>query len=150
MPKGILFADEYLVTNSVPTEQKSNRSIISMLNKKTAAVLSMLADEVGYSYKVVKKQHLLDALPSKYKIDMEELVSIIGFLKENDYLTVKYQDKDEICLILSVKAESYLSGEQEPSMKAKMANGQAWLLVVATFVAAFLGAFAAVLIGKLF
>lgn len=120
-----------------------------MLYKKTAAVLEMLSAEVGYSYKVVKKQRLLDAMPRKYRLDEDELVSIIGFLKDSDYLTVKYQDKDEICLVLTVKAESYLSGEQEQSMKTKMANGQAWLLVAATFVAAFLGALFAVLIGKL-
>ncbi|MCM1289707.1 MAG: hypothetical protein NC132_04275 [Corallococcus sp.] len=121
-----------------------------MLNKKTEAVLNMLSTEVGYSYKVVKKQQLLDAMPKKQNLTLDELVSSVSLLKDNDYLTVKYQDKDEICLALTVKAESYLSGEQEPSPKAKMANGQAWLLVAATFVAAFLGALAAVLIGKLF
>ena len=124
-----------------------------MLDKKTATVLNMLADQVGYSYKVVKKQQLIGALPSKYNLTEEELVAVIGFLKDNEYLTVKYQDKDEICLALSVKAESYLSGymsgEEQPSVKTKVAKGQAWLLVASTFIAAFLGALAAVLIGKL-
>lgn len=121
-----------------------------MLDKKTAAVLNMLSNEVGYSYKVVKKQQLLDAMPKKQVLTADDLVAIVGFLKDNEYLTVKYQDKDEICLALSVKAESYLSGEQEPSMKTKMAKGQAWLLVATTFIAAFLGALVAVFIGKLF
>ena len=122
-----------------------------MLDKKTATVLNMLASEVGYSYKVVSKQHLTGALPTKYSLTAEELVAVITFLKDNEYLTVKYQDKDEICLALSVKAESYLSGysEEQPSMNTKVAKSQAWLLVSATFIAAFLGALAAVLIGKL-
>ena len=121
-----------------------------MLDKKTATVLNMLATEVGYSYKVVKKQQLVGALPKKYALTEDELVAIIAFLKENEYLTVKYQDQKEICLALSVKAESYLSGEQEPSVKAQMSKGQTWMLVALTFVAAFLGALAAVLLGKLF
>ena len=121
-----------------------------MLDKKTAAVLSMLSSEVGYSYKVVKKQQLLDAMPKKQSLTAEDLVAIIAFLKENDYLTVKYQDKEEICLALSVKAESYLAGEQEPTMKAKMTKGQSWFFVATTFIAAFLGALLAVFLGKLF
>ena len=120
-----------------------------MLDKKTAAVLQMLANEVGYSYKVVKKQQLVNALPTKYPLTEDELVAIIAFLKENEYLTVKYQDKNEICLALSVKAEAHLSGEGEPQVNTKMAKGQAWLLVVACFLGAFLGAIVAVLIGKL-
>ena len=121
-----------------------------MLDKKTATVLTMLSHEVGYSYKVVKKQQLLAALPKKQSLTEEELVATIGFLKDNEYLTVKYHDKDEICLALSVKAESCLSGEAEPSMKTKMTKGQAWLLVAATFIAAFFGALLAVFVGKLF
>lgn len=144
MPNGILHADK---KSRHGTPERIRRNF--MLYKKAAAVLDMLSAEVGYSYKVVKKQRLLEAMPRKFKMDAEELVSIIGFLKDNEYLTVKYQDKDEICLVLTVKAESYLAGDQEPSVKTKMANGQAWLLVAATFVAAFLGALLAVLIGKL-
>ncbi len=120
-----------------------------MLDKKMTEVLSMLSEQVGYSYKVVKKQQLVESLPKKLKINLDTLVSIISFLKENEYLTVKYQDKNEICLSLTVKAESYLSGEKEMATKTKIANGQAWILIVSVFFAAFLGAFLAVLIGKL-
>ena len=121
-----------------------------MLDKKMIAVLEMLAGEVGYSYKVVKKQQLMDALPKKQQMDADTLMSIISFLKENDYLVVKYQDKDDICLTLTVKAETQLTGESEVEMKSKITNGQVSFLFVGMFIAAFLGSLIAVLIGKLF
>lgn len=121
-----------------------------MLDKKMTAVLTMLAEQVGYSYKVVKKQQLVEALPSKNKMDVDTLVNIVSFLKENDYLVVKYQDKDEICLTLTVKAETYLAGEKEVAVKSKITNGQVGILFVGVFLAAFLGSFIATLIAGLF
>ena len=121
-----------------------------MLDKKMTAVLEMLAEQVGYSYKVVKKQQLLEALPKKYQMDAETFVNIVSFLKENDYLVVKYQDKDDICLTLTVKAETLLAGEKEVAVKSKITNGQIWLLFTGVFLAAFLGSFIAAIIGKIF
>lgn len=120
-----------------------------MLDKKMTAVLNMLAEKVGYSYKVVKKQQLLEYLPRKLKINEESFATIMAFLKENDYVVVKYQDKNEICLTLTVKAETYLDGEQEVAVKSKIAGGQAWLLFFGVFLAAFFGTLVAMLVGKL-
>ncbi len=120
-----------------------------MLDKRMTAVLQMLSEKVGYSYKVVKKQSLVDSLPKKHKTNAETFNSVLTYLKENDYVVVKYQDKDDICLTLTVKAESYLQGEQEVAVKSKIAFGQVWILFAGVFVAAFLGALAAVAIAKL-
>lgn len=121
-----------------------------MLDKKMTTVLAMLAEQVGYSYKVVKKQQLLEALPKKYQMDADTFVSIVSFLKENDYLVVKYQDKDDICLTLTVKAETLLAGEKEMAVKSKITGGQVWFLFAGVFLASFLGSLIAALIGKLF
>lgn len=121
-----------------------------MLDKKMTTVLGMLAEQVGYSYKVVKKQQLIAALPKKCKIDAETFLSIVSFLKENDYLVVKYQDKEEICLSLTVKAETYLAGEKDVAVKSKITGGQVWLLFFGVFLASLLGALVAEIIGKLF
>lgn len=121
-----------------------------MLDRKMTAVLDMLAEQVGYNYKVVKKQQLLDSLPKKHQMDLDTLVSILTFLKQEDYIVVKYQDKDDICLTLTVKAETLLAGEKEVAVKSKITNGQVWLLFTGVFLAAFIGAFLASLIGKLF
>ena len=121
-----------------------------MLDKKTDAVLTLLTQKVGNGYKVLNKAQLLEDLPKKMDIDMQGLLGIITFLKENEYIDVKYQDKEEICLSITVKAESYVDGEKDLTQKAKITNGQVWLLMLGVFLAAFLGAFAATLIGKLF
>lgn len=120
-----------------------------MLDKKMTIVLKMLSEKVGYGYKVVKKQTLLDSLPARYKINDDTFNSILAYLKENDYVVVKYQDKDDVCLTLTVKAESYLEGEQEVAVKSKIAGGQACILFAGVFLAAFLGALVAFAVAKL-
>ena len=121
-----------------------------MLDKKMLAVLTMLSQQVGYSYKVVKKAQLLANIPKKYAMDMDTLVAIIAFLREMGYAVVKYQDKDDICLTLTVKAETYLAGEKQPAVKSQITNKQVWILFLGVFFASLLGAFVAVLLGKLF
>ena len=121
-----------------------------MLDKKSDAVLELLTQKAGNSYKVLNKQQLLDELPQKLKIDLQALLGIITFLKENEYVDVKYQDKEEICICTTIKAESYAEGEKNITQKAKITNGQVSLLLLGVFFAAFLGTLLATLIGKLF
>ena len=121
-----------------------------MLDKKTDAVLELLTNKCGNSYKVLEKKQIIAELPSKLKIDAQSLAAIIAFLKENEYVDVKYQDKDEICLSCTVKAESYTEGEKNMEQKAKITNGQVGVLWVGVFVMAFLGSLIATLIAKLF
>lgn len=121
-----------------------------MLDKKSTAVLQLLYDKTASTYKVLNKNEILAELPPKLKVDMQGLLAIVTFLSENDYLSVKYQDKDEICIATTVKAESYLDGEKDMQQKAKISNFQATFLFVGVFIAAFAGALIAGLIGKLF
>ena len=121
-----------------------------MLDKKTSAVLKLLRDKTENNYKVLNKNQLLNELPAKYKVDMDGLLAIITFLTDNEYVSVKYQDKEEICIATTIKADSYLDGEKNMQQKAKLTNSQTTLLFVGVFVAAFLGALIAGLIGKLF
>ena len=120
-----------------------------MLDRKTDAVLELLTQKAGNSYKVLNKTQLLEELPKKLDIDIQGLMGIITFLKENEYVDVKYQDKEEICISTTVKAESYVEGEKNITQKAKITNGQVGLLMLGVFLAAFLGTLIATLIGKL-
>ena len=121
-----------------------------MLDKKTDAVLELLFDKTQNSYKVLNKAQIIAELPQKLKIDAAAFSAILTFLTENEYIGVKYQDKDEICVSTTVKAESYLDGERDMQQKAKITNTQVSLLFVGVFIAAFVGALVASLIGKLF
>lgn len=120
-----------------------------MLDKKSDAVLELITAKAGNTYKVLSKSQLVDELPSKLNIDVQSLLNIITFLKENKYVDVKYQDKDEICLSATVKAESYVDGEKDVTPKATITNGQITVLLLAMFVAAFVGTILANIVGKL-
>ena len=121
-----------------------------MLDKKSDAVLELLLEKAGKTYKVLNKAQLLEELPQRLKIDLQGLLAIITFLKENDYVDVKYQDREEICICTTVKAESYADGEKNMTQKAKITNGQAWILFAGVFLAAFVGALVATLLARLF
>ena len=121
-----------------------------MLDKKTDAVLQLLIKKCGNTYKVLDKKQILSELPAKMHIDTQGLSAIVTFLKENDYVDVKYQDKDEICISTTVKAESYMEGEKDMTQKAKITSGQVGILWLGVFLAAFIGSLLATLIGKLF
>lgn len=121
---------------------------LNVLDKKTNAVLQLLRDKTENAYKVLDKNQMVDEL-AKYKIDLQGLIAIITFLTENEYVSVKYQDKEEICIATTIKADSYLDGEKDLQQKAKLTNAQSVFLFVGMFVAAFLGALIAGLIGKL-
>ena len=121
-----------------------------MLDRKSTAVLQLLRDKTANAYKVLNKNDILTELPQKLKIDMQGLLAIVTFLTENEYVSVKYQDKDEICVATTVKADSYLDGEKDMQQKAKISNAQVTWLFAGAFLAAFLGALLASFIGKLF
>lgn len=121
-----------------------------MLDKKSDAVLELLTTKAGNTYKVLNKSQLVAELPRKLDIDDQSLLNIITFLKENEYVDVKYQDKDEICLSATVKAESYVEGEKNITQKATITSGQVTVLLIGMFLAAFVGTLVANIVGKLF
>lgn len=121
-----------------------------MLDKKTEAVLRLLIRTVGENYKVINKNQLVAQLPAKLHIDARGLQNILTFLKENEFVDIKYQDKDEICLSTTVKASSYNENEKNVIERASISTLQVTMLLVGVFLAAFAGALLATFIGKLF
>ena len=119
-----------------------------MLDKKMEAVLQALLNLAGNSYKVLNKQGILQSLPRKLNIDSNTLGAIFSFLSENDFIDVKYQDKDEICLCTTIKAESYVTGDKM-QQRASLSTKQNVWLTAGMFISSFLGAFVARLIAKL-
>ena len=120
-----------------------------MLDKKTNAVLQVIVETVGENYKVVPKSNILEQLPQRLGVDMQSLQSMISFLQNNQFVDVKYQDKEEICLAATVKALNYRQEEKASAMPTKITFKQIALLLGGVFLAAFLGALAAVFVGKL-
>ena len=97
---------------------------------------------------MLNKQGILQSLPRKLNIDSNTLGAIFSFLSENDFIDVKYQDKDEICLCTTIKAESYVTGDKM-QQRASLSTKQNVWLTAGMFISSFLGAFVAILIAKL-
>ena len=72
-----------------------------MLDTKTNLILKILQKECkNGGYKVVDKADIISALPSKYRIDEEELDHIITFLERSECIHVKYDDDNVYCLCI--------------------------------------------------
>lgn len=119
-----------------------------MLDKKSESLLALLLDLAGLEYTVLDKNVLSDKLPARHKMNPQSVTAALTYLKENGYISVKYQDKEEICLCATIKAQSYFEGEKALAPKTKIANAQIWLLFLGVFAAAFCGALAAVFVAK--
>lgn len=120
-----------------------------MLDKKSEILLSELKRIVPNGYKVLTKSEITDMLPVKMQGNRQSVDEQLTFLYNNGYIDIKYRDKDEVCLCLTLKTDSYLSTERNRVEKTRITDGQLWLLFGGMFLAAFLGAFVATLIGKL-
>lgn len=118
-----------------------------MLDKRTDAVLKALHKKVPSGFAVLTKTEISSSLPPSLR-PSDGLERTLSFLQENDYIEMKYQDKDDVCLCLTVKADSYLSSEQR-SEKADIAAKQLWILFIGMFLAAFLGSFLATLFANI-
>ena len=122
---------------------------VTMLDKKSEILLSELKRIVPNGYKVLTKSEIIDMLPVKMQGNSQSVDEQLTFLYNNGYIDIKYRDKDEVCLCLTLKTDSYLSTERNRVEKTRITDGQLWLLFGGMFLAAFLGALVATLIGKL-
>lgn len=122
---------------------------VIMLDKKSETLLSALKQVVPSGYKVLTKSEVIDMMPVKMQGNRQTLDEQLTFLYNNGYIDIKYRDKDEVCLCLTLKADSYFSTERNRVEKARITNSQLWILFGGMFLAAFLGAFVATLIAKL-
>lgn len=119
-----------------------------MLDKKTEAVLQVLSEQAKDGYTVLQKQQLIALVPQKYQLDTKTFCSTISFLKEQGYVDVKYQDRDAVCLSVTVKTRNHLEGLGE-TRGAKIVGNQFGLLLALVGACAFVGAFVASLLAKL-
>ncbi len=120
-----------------------------MLDKKTDALLRRLNQLAPCGYTVLSTEEIVEGASELANLSDKTLSSALTYLKQNDYVDVKYRDKDEICLCMTLKAESYLEGEKELPAKTKLAGTQLGLLLTLVFGAAFVGAFLAGLLLKM-
>jgi len=116
-----------------------------MLDKQNAKIIKKLNKlcENG-SYKVFD----IDDLIKIFGVNKDVFDNNISYLKNNDYIDIKYKDDTAICLCLLPKARAF---EEEANLKTYSHKNLMQVLLLSGIFAgimAFLGAFVAVLIIK--
>ncbi len=75
-----------------------------MLDKRCFALLKIINDEcVDSGYKVFSVEDLITSMPNNLGVDKAVIFLCIKSLLEREYISVKYQDDKEICLIPLIK-----------------------------------------------
>ncbi len=117
-----------------------------MLDIKTNLVLKVLQKECkGNGYKVVDKADIISALPSKFRMDEENLDHIITFLERSEYIHVKYDDEQVYCLCILPLGNQVTENETK-EVKDKHKNVYVILLM---FLASLIGGLIGAILSKL-
>lgn len=95
-----------------------------MLDERTLALLDIINLECqNDGYKVILIDDILLSMPKYFNIDKQEFFECIKLLINHEYISVKYQDEQEICVCPLAKgrleAENRLDKEIEKSQCEK-------------------------------
>lgn len=75
-----------------------------MLDKRCLALLKIINEQCADSgYKIFSIQELISLMPNHFGVDESVVYICIKTLTEREYISVKYQDEQEICLVPLVK-----------------------------------------------
>lgn len=114
-----------------------------MLDSKSMLVLKILASgSVGGSYKIFEAFDIISALPKHYRTDSEGIRHILTHLERQDMISIKYDDDDTYCLAVLPYGMETLENEK-PNKKEKQ---KTTIIVILSFLCAFLGAILGVII----
>ena len=101
-----------------------------MLDKKTTAVLKVLG-KLGEdsAYKVVTVDEVLSALSSKSQYDTDTIKQIIGYLRKQEFIVLKFEEDSTICYSLLPKARIYLEQESSKNKVKKQHLPYGWIIL---------------------
>lgn len=112
-----------------------------MLDKSCFALLDVInAHCLGLGYKIFYVSELLDAMPVGQKIDEKRLFECLSMLSRGEFISVKYQDDNEVCLCPLEKGRSVF----ENKIEERIENTR---LQKRYFLSAFLGAVIGAVVG---
>ncbi len=70
-----------------------------MLDKRSIALLNVIIAECADTgYKIFSFNELVSFMPLRYYIDSEGVKERLKSLSDHEYISVKYQDDNEVCL----------------------------------------------------
>ena len=119
-----------------------------MFDKKAHHVLVYLQTQCqGGMYKVLEKQDIIDAMPRRYGMTIQDVCDVVDFLQRNDYIVLKYEDDEQIFLALTPRAYGVLLKDSSHTEKPKFDKKIFWIVGIVAFASAFLGVVAAKFLG---
>lgn len=117
-----------------------------MLDTKSNLVLKVLQKECkNGGYKIIDKNDVISALPSKYRCDIDELDHITSYLERQDLISIKYDDDSVYCLCVLPFANEIFETETK-----KKRNNFLFLIPLLALILSFVGAFLGSLAAKFF
>lgn len=77
-----------------------------MLDYRTLSLLDIINSNCqSGGYKVFLINDLISAMPSAFKVDEQVILDCLEALKNHQYVSIKYQDDDEVCLLPLIKGK---------------------------------------------
>lgn len=115
------------------------------MDKRKLLLLKYLLNNCSEGYKVIDTQKILVSI-KKYKKNYEMLLQDIEYLKQMQYIDLKYMDEMNLCL--SIKDNSRIFQENLKVEKSSTRHMQLYLILtmIASGIMSFIGAFLAILL----
>ncbi|MDD4110846.1 MAG: hypothetical protein PHS54_04775 [Clostridia bacterium] len=91
-----------------------------MLDKRSEALLNIINHECNEgSYKVIEIDDLIRLMPNKFKVDFDMINQLMGYLRNGEYISIKYSDKEVFCVSPSPRGRRIFEVEQEEIREVK-------------------------------
>lgn len=122
-----------------------------MIDKRSQKLLRIINKECTEgSYKVIEINDILSSFPKKYKIDYDTLAHSLNYLKQGEYISIKYFDNDVYCLSPLPRGRCFFEQETEQKKDKNKFKKMISLLTLLYVIFSFLTAFLACYLAKYF
>ena len=120
-----------------------------MLDKRTNTLLNFLVSSCeNGSYVVIPTVDMINLYSKKYGVDAVVINQILTYLKERNYIDIKYGDENCYCIATLPKARIEHENTQKSQKNTKNLRKIAIFCVILSFLFAFLGAIFGVFVSK--
>lgn len=100
-----------------------------MLDKRSESLLNIINRECNEgSYKVIEVDDLIRLMPNKYKTDFDMISQLMGYLRNGEYISIKYSDKEVYCVSPLPRGRRIFEVEQEEKREKKKKNFKSFFL----------------------
>ena len=87
-------------------------------------------------YKVLSVSDIIMKMPAKTPLSPETVHELLAFLKQRDYIRVKYSDLNDYCLTVLPKGRFYVESTKEEKSERKSSRNR---FIAASFFGAMIG-----------